>query len=101
MIRLIFRNIDIYAISKPLKISPLPELGIDEGVNNDLDKFKVALEDNKLGHNVLVVTNNAGRAETIHSLMSKISIPSHIVSTFKEFETNSKKNFNKKCNLYN
>ena len=24
-----FKNIDIYAISKPLKISPLPELGID------------------------------------------------------------------------
>ena len=84
------RNIDIYAISKPLKISPLPELGIDGGVNNDLDKFKVALEDNKLGQNILVVTNNAGRAETIHLLMNKISIPSVVVSTFKEFETNSK-----------
>ena len=42
--------------------------------------------------NILVVTNNAGRAETIHSLMNKISIPSEVVSTFKEFETNSKNN---------
>ena len=32
------------------------------------------------------------RAETIRSLMNKISIPSEVVSTFKEFETNFKKN---------
>ena len=37
-------------------------------------------------------TKNAGKAETIHSLMNKISIPSEVVSTFKEIETNSRKN---------
>ena len=87
-----FRNVDIYAISERFKVSQLPNLGIEGGINNDLDKFKVALENDKLGHSILVVTNNAGRAETIHSLMKKISIPSSVVGTFKEFETNSKKN---------
>ena len=32
------KNVDIFAASKPFKISKLPDLGLENGINNDLDK---------------------------------------------------------------
>ncbi len=85
-----FRIINVPEIAKSLEISQLPNIGMETEVGNNLNNFKLALENDNLGTNILIVANNAGRAETIKALLKKIGIVSDVVDSFQQFINKSK-----------